>query len=64
MNQLADQIKQELNQETERNAAEKQQTLEKLQQDLQKNEAEYQAQCQQYNEDLVIATDLLVQCKG
>lgn len=64
LNQLADQIKQELNQETERNAAEKQQTLEKLQQDLQKNEAEYQAQCQQYNEDLVIATDLLVQCKG
>lgn len=64
LNQLADQIKQELNQETERNAAEKQRALETLQQNLQKNEAEYQAQCQQYNEDLVIATDLLAQCKG
>lgn len=64
LNQLADQIKQELNQETERNAAEKQQTLEKLQRDLQKNEAEYQLQCQQYQQDLLIATDLLAQCKG
>ncbi|WP_318498005.1 dynamin family protein [Photobacterium leiognathi] len=64
LNQLADQIKQELNQETERNVAEKQQALEKLQQDLQKNENEYQLQCQQYQKDVLIATDLLAQCKG